>query len=165
MRAGMILGGRLRMRGRGAATLGPPEHLRQPRKSRRRRRRAAVGAWELKGRDGEDEELERKRPYSAFGGQKSLDQIIDSARRLASRERTKKGTWAICPGCWKEIGANDDADGRSRLAKHLADRSANEYLSGETDPEKIWHLTTSFWKQLMAIEKKLAREENRLRGR
>ena len=58
----MIPGGRLRMRGRGAATLGPPEHLRQPRKSRRRRRRAAVGAWELKGRDGEDEELERKRP-------------------------------------------------------------------------------------------------------
>ena len=85
---------------------------------------------------------------------------------MAAREKDKKkGTWAICPGCWKEIGANDDADGRSRLAKHLADRSANEYLSGETDPDKIWHLTTSFWKQLMAIEKKLAREENRLRGR
>ena len=64
MCAGMIPGGRLRMRGRGAATLGPPEHLRQPRKSRRRRRRAAVGAWELKGRDGEDEELGRKRLVS-----------------------------------------------------------------------------------------------------
>ena len=42
--------------------IGTPEHLRQPRKSRRRRRRAAVGAWELKGRNGEDEELERTRP-------------------------------------------------------------------------------------------------------
>ena len=162
----MIPGGRLRMRGRGAATLGPPEHLRQPRKSRRRRRSAAVGAWELKGRDGEDEELERKRPYSAFDGKRSLDQIVDSAKRMAAREKNKKkGTWAICPGCWKEIGADDDADGRSRFTKHLADRSANEYLSGETDPEKIWHLTTSFWKQLMAIEKKQVRERGRLQGR
>ena len=122
-------------------------------------------AWELKGWDKEDEELERKRPYSAFGGQKSLDQIIDSARRLATKERTKKGTWAICPGCWKEIGADDDADGRSRFTKHLADRSANEYLSGETDPDKIWHLTKLFWKQIMAIEKKLVREQARLQGR
>ena len=86
-------------------------------------------------------------------------------RRLAQKEKIRRGTGAVCPGGWKEIGADDDADGRSRFTKHLADRSANEYLSGETDPEKIWHLTTSFWKQLMAIEKKLAREENRLRGR
>ena len=58
----MIPGGRLRTWGRGAATLGPPEHLRQPRESRRRMRRPAGGAWELKGWDGEDEELERKGP-------------------------------------------------------------------------------------------------------
>ena len=109
--------------------------------------------------------MERKRPYSAFGGQKSLDQIIDSARRLATKEKTKRGTWAICPGCWKEIGADDDADGRSRLTKHLADRSANEYLSGETDPDKIWHLTKLFWKQIMAIEKKKVRGQRENEGR
>jgi hypothetical protein len=36
--------------------LGLPEHLRQPSESRRRRRRPAGGAWELKGWDKEDEE-------------------------------------------------------------------------------------------------------------
>ena len=88
-----------------------------------------------------------------------------SARRLAKGKGSKKGTWSICPGCWKEIAGDDDADGQMRLTKHIGDRSANEYLYHQEDPDKVQHVTKSFWKQIMAIEKQKGRKKAREEGR
>ena len=86
-------------------------------------------------------------------------------RRLAKQEKIRRGTGAVCPGGWKEIGADDDADGRGWLTKHLVDCSANEYLNEGEDPERLRDLTKLFWKQNRAIEKEKARERAREEGR
>ena len=86
-------------------------------------------------------------------------------RRLAKQEKIRRGTGAVCPGGWKEIGADDDADGRGWLTKHLVDCSANEYLNEGEDPERLRDLTKLFWKQNRAIEKEKARERAREAGR
>ena len=86
-------------------------------------------------------------------------------RRLATKEKIRRGTGAVCPGGWKEIGADADVDGRDGLTKHLGDRSANEYLYSEEDPDRIQHVSKLFWKQIMAIEKQKGRKKAREEGR
>ena len=86
-------------------------------------------------------------------------------RRLAQKEKIRRGNGAVCPGGWKEIGADADADGRDGLTKHLGAHSVNEYLDEGEDPEWLRDLTKLFRKQNRAIEKEKARERAREAGR
>ena len=71
---------------------------------------------------------------------------------------TRSDTWSICPGCVKQIGGEDAADGQYRLLKHIGDMSANEHIERVDNPKHVGKL---FWKQLCAIEKVKSKSEDK----
>jgi len=138
----------------------------QEREDQQREKRIwGIFLMELKGWDDEDARLERERPFVAFDGLKTMEEIARFGRREAREKSTKKDTWAICPGCSKEIAGDSDEDGRYRLMKHICDRSANECLYYMDDPERQLHCSTGFWQQVLAVEKVRKRKDREQRDR
>ena len=74
-------------------------------------------------------------------------------KRRAKNHADKKETIHMCLGCSKETTGGDESDSQLRIARHISDTSANEIIY-EDEPAKRHHVSSSFWRQIMATYKK-----------